>query len=221
MRITLIDDEKFLTAKIGKKLQDAGFIVEVHHGYNAFMKHADTGSDLYIIDISLSDGSWFDIVKWLRNSVESKVPILIISWYGDAERITMWLNLGGDDYMVKPLIPEVMIARVRALMRRPLNLLTGVALKYKNITYSIDKKETHVDENRIYLTHKESLILELFLREQGRIINRENLVSAVWWSHETSLVTDNTINATLSKMRRKIGNPFSLKTVYNEGYVLE
>ncbi len=68
--------------------------------------------------------------------------------------------------MVKPLIPEVMIARVRALMRRPLNLLTGVSLKYKNISYNIDKKETHVDENRVYLTHKESLILELFLREK-------------------------------------------------------
>ncbi len=221
MRITLIDDEKFLTAKIERKLQDAGFVVNVYHGYNEFMKSADTDSHLYIIDVSLSDGSGFEIVKWLRNAVESKVPILIISWFGDAERITQGLNLGGDDYMVKPLIPEVMIARIRALMRRPLNLLSGTSLKYKNISYNIDKKETHVDENRVYLTHKESLILELFLREQWKIINRERLIGAVWWSYESTDVTDNTINATLSKMRRKIGNPFALKTLYNEWYLLE
>lgn len=221
MRITLIDDEKILTARMQKKLQDAWFVVNIYHGYKEFMRSADTQSHLYIIDISLSDGSWFEIVKWLRNSVESKVPILIISWFWDAEKITEWLNLGCDDYMVKPLIPEVMIARVRALMRRPLNLLTGVSLKYKNISYNIDKKETHVDENRVYLTHKESLILELFLREKWRIINRETLVSAVWWCHESTDVTDNTINATLSKMRKKIGGPFSLKTLYNEWYVLD
>lgn len=221
MRITLIDDERFLTAKIEKKLQDAGFVVQVYHGYKEFMKHTDSTSDMYIIDISLTDGSGFEIVKWLRNSAETKVPILIISGYGDAERITLWLNLGWDDYMVKPLVPEVMIARIRALMRRPLNLLTGASLKYKNITYNIDKKETCVDENRVYLTHKETRILELFLREQWRIINRENLINSVWGCHEASLVTDNTINATLSKMRRKIGSPFSLKTVYNEWYILE
>ena len=221
MRITLIDDEKILTAKIQKRLQDAGFVVNVYHGYKEFMRNADTESHLYIIDISLTDGSGFAIVEWLRNKVESKVPILIISWYGDAERITQWLNLGWDDYMVKPLIPEVMIARVRALMRRPLNLLTWASLNYKNITYNLDKKETLVGENRVYLTHKESLILELFLREQWRIINRESLVTAVWWCHESTDVTDNTINATLSKMRKKIGSPFTLKTVYNEWYVLE
>ena len=185
------------------------------------MKSADTDSHLYIIDISLSDGSGFEIVKWLRNSVESKVPILIISWYGDAERIAQGLNLGWDDYMVKPLIPEVMIARIRALMRRPLNLLSGTSLRYKDISYNIDKKETHVGENRVYLTHKESLMLELFLREQWRIINREQLIGAVWWTYDSSNVSDNTINATLSKMRRKIGNPFPLKTLYNEWYLLE
>lgn len=221
MRITLIDDEKILSAKIEKRLQNAGFVVKVYHGYKEFMRDADIDSHLYIIDISLADGSGFAIVEWLRKTVESKVPILIISWYGDAERITYGLNLWCDDYMVKPLVPEVMIARVRALMRRPLNLFNWTSLRYKNIEYNIDKKETHVWENRVYLTHKESLILELFLRQQWRIINRESLVSAVWWSRESTDVTDNTINATLSKMRRKIGDPFSLKTLYNEWYILE
>ena len=83
MRITLIDDEKILTARMQKKLQDAWFVVNIYHGYKEFMRSADTQSHLYIIDISLSDGSGFEIVKWLRNSVESKVPILIISWFWD------------------------------------------------------------------------------------------------------------------------------------------
>lgn len=79
MRITLIDDEKILSAKIEKRLQNAGFVVKVYHGYKEFMRDADIDSHLYIIDISLADGSGFAIVEWLRKTVESKVPILIIS----------------------------------------------------------------------------------------------------------------------------------------------
>jgi DNA-binding response OmpR family regulator len=82
--------------------------------------------------------------------------------------------------MVKPLIPDELIARIKALMRRPIHINPEIPITYKNITYNPDKKMTHVGDQIIYLTHKESMILELFLKNQNRIIRRDELISSVW-----------------------------------------
>ena len=185
------------------------------------MRHGDARSNLYIIDISLWDGSGFDIITWLRGNSNTKAPIMIISGYGESEKVVYGLNIGADDYMVKPLLPDELIARVKALMRRPSNILSDKILLYKNISYNPERRETKVWENKVYLTHKESMILELFLTRFWRLVSREELINAVWWWNQLSDVSDNTINVTLSKLRKKIGNNFNLKTIYNEWYILE
>jgi len=87
MHISIIDDEKILGSKIKKKLEHEGYIVSAFTGYQDFMSHGDGLSDLYLIDISLGDGSGFDIIQWLRNSTLCKAPILIMSGYGDSDNI--------------------------------------------------------------------------------------------------------------------------------------
>jgi DNA-binding response OmpR family regulator len=106
-------------------------------------------------------------------------------------------------------------------MRRPSNILSDKILLYKNISYNPERCETKVWENKVYLPHKESMILELFLTRFWRLVSREELINAVWWWNQLSDVSDNTINVTLSKLRKKIGNNFNLKTIYNEWYILE
>lgn len=221
MHISIIDDEVMLATRMQKKLENDGFSVSSFNSYKEFMRKGDGQSQLYIVDISLWDGSGFDIIKWLREKVESKVPVLIISGYGDSEKIIYGLTLGADDYMVKPLHPDELIARIKSLLRRGTELKTQKPIEYKSISYNPERKETYVNNIKIHLTHKESMILELFIRNPGRIINREDLINTAWWSIQMSDVSDNTINVTLFKLRKKIGPDFQLKTIYSEWFLLD
>lgn len=221
MHISIIDDERILGSKIKKKLENEGYAVSTFYSYSDFMTNGDADSQLYIIDISLWDGSWFDIIKWLREDADCKSPIMIMSGYGDSENIIYGLNIGADDYLTKPFIPDELIARVKALLRRPTTLIPYKLLAYNSITFDPESRETRCWDTKIYLTHKESMVLEFFLLQQWRIISREKLITYIWWGHLISDVSDNTINVTLSNVRRKIWENFNLKTMYNHGYILE
>jgi len=94
-------------------------------------------------------------------------------------------------------------------------------MRYKDIVFNTVTKETRVAGKPVYLTKNESLIIEAFFSNQKKIITREKLISSVWGGHKMSDVSDNTINVTLSNIRRKFSGKFALKTIYNQGYVLE
>lgn len=221
MHITIVDDEKILGSKIKKKLENEGYTVSAFYSYEEFMNQWDANSQLYIIDLALWDGSWFDIISWLRGKAECKSPIMIMSGYGDSENIIYGLNIGADDYLTKPFVPDELIARVRALLRRPIELISQNLLIYKNITFDPSSKEVMVWNTKIHLGYKENMILEFFMSNQWQIISREKLITYIWGGIDISDVSDNTINVTLSKLRKKIGSQLNLKTMYNHGYILD
>ena len=221
MHISIIDDEKILSSKIRKKLESEWYAVSDFYSYSDFMKHGDSYSHLYIIDISLWDGSGFDIIRWLRTNVECNAPILIVSWYADSEKIIYGLNIWADDYLTKPFIPDELIARIKALLRRPKGLTTYSLITYKDVSFNPETQETKKWSTKIYLTHKESMILEFFMRKRWEMITREKLINSIWWGNNLSSVSDNTINVTLSRIRKKIWSELKLKTMYNHGYILE
>ena len=128
------------------------------------MRHSDVISDLYILDIALKDGSGFDIIDWLRNKKESNTPVLITSGYGDSQNIIYGLNIGADDYITKPFIPEELLARVRALLRRPAQMGATKDICHKNLIFHPGTKEVTIETGKVILAHKEILILEFFLK---------------------------------------------------------
>ena len=144
MHISVIDDEKILANKVLKKLQGSGYAASAFYGYEDFMRHGDADSQLYIIDISLGDGTGFDIVRWLRQNKQSTVPIIMISGYGDSQNIIYGLDLGADDYLTKPLVPDELIARVKAILRRPSIINAGEIIRYKNISFHTHTREVYV-----------------------------------------------------------------------------
>lgn len=221
MHITIVEDEKILSKRIKQKLEAVGFAVSTFYSYEEFMKNGDSDSQLYMIDISLKGKSWFEIIKWLRQSTDCKSPIMIISWYCDSEMIIQWLNIGADDYLIKPFNSDELTARVKALLRRPPIFTPKMSITYKSISFNPEKNEVRVGGNVLCLTHKENMILEFFLNNQSVVISREKLINYIWWWHNMSDVSDNTINVTLSKLRKKVWQDFTLKTMYNHGYILD
>lgn len=221
MHISIIDDEKILGLKIKKKLENEWYAVRTFDSYEDFMAHGSVRSQLYIVDISLGDGSGFDIISWLRWQEGCRAPILIISGFGDTDKIIYGLNIGADDYLTKPFFPDELVARVKALLRRPVDITPHIVLRYKDITYDPSTQETRVWDTIIYLNHKESMLLVFFLKQQKQIVSRDILVTTVWWPHSPNDVTDNTINATLSKLRKKFWTELHLRTIYGHGYILD
>ncbi len=221
MHISIIDDERILGLKIKKKLENEWYAVTIFGSYSDFMAHGSVRSQLYIVDISLGDGSGFDIIIWLRSQEGCRAPILIISGYGDSEKVIYGLNIGADDYLTKPFVPDELVARVRALLRRPGDIISHALLRYKDITHDLSTHETRVWDIQIYLNHKESMLLVFFLKQQKQIISRDILINTIWWLHNLHDVTDNTINATLSKLRKKIWTELQLRTIYGHGYILD
>ncbi len=108
------------------------------------MAHGSVSSQLYIVDISLGDGSGFDIIASLRSEEGCRAPILIISGYGDSDKIVYGLNIGADDYLTKLFVPDELIARIRALLRRPIDITPRIFLRYKDITHDPSNQETRV-----------------------------------------------------------------------------
>jgi len=180
MHISIIDDEKLLVSKIIKKLESNGYVASAYYGYEDFMRNGNAESQLYIVDVSLGDGSGFDIIKWLRKNNQSQVPIIMVSGYGDSENIIYGLDIGADDYIIKPLIPEELIARIKAMFRRPNNFVESKEIQCGDIIFDQLTKKARIGEHEVYLTKTESLLFETFLMNRGSIISREKMITQAW-----------------------------------------
>jgi DNA-binding response OmpR family regulator len=223
MNISIIDDEKILANKTSKKLEKHWYSVNVYNSCRDFFNVCFIESDLYIIDLGLGDGSWFDIIKWLRIEKQSKAPIIITSAYSDSEKKIYGLDIGADDYMTKPFFPDELLARVKAQLRRKNNLVNDQDenIFYKNIVFEKNSGIVKVWGIQVTVTKKERQLIHLFLSHAWKLIPKNKIIFSIWDSTDFDSVSDNTINVTISKIRKKLGEEFNLKTRVNAWYILE
>jgi DNA-binding response OmpR family regulator len=221
MNISIIDDEAILTSRIGKKLKLEWYTVNEHYSFQSFMDSPYVDSDLYIIDLALWDGNGFDIIQWLREEKHSFAPIIITSWFNDTEKKVYGLNIWADDYLPKPFAPDELMARIQALFRRKNQVSNNNILQYKNIIYNLSHNDIMVNGEHVPLTSKEKQIVKYFLYNQWVLVEKIKLIHSIWGCYDELNVSDNTINVTMSKIRKKLGKEFSLKTKVNQWYILE
>ena len=217
MHISIIDDEKILNNKIVKKLESNGYTASGFLSYKEFLQYGNHLSDLYIVDVSLGDGSGFEVVRFLRKKWCTS-PILMLSWYGDSENIIYGLNIGADDYMTKPFIPDELIARIHALLRRPKNLQDQNCIEYKWLTLLPMSGKAALHGSPIQLSRKEFFFLEILLMNRGNFVERDVLVTKVWWSPELDEISNNNINVISSRLRKKIGPDLVIESGTNKAY---
>jgi len=221
MHITIIEDEKILSNNIAKKLNRNWYNTKVFNSYNEFINENNLDSDLYVIDISLTDWSWFDIIKHIRKNRENKTPIIITSWYWDIEKKIYWLDIWADDYLAKPYSIEELEARIRALLRRSYENINNSEITYNDLVLNLKEKLIRKNWEVIDLTSKEIQFVEYMMFNVWKIVKKIDLINSVWWKFDEIDVTDNTINVTISKIRKKLWESFKLKTMINRWYMLE
>lgn len=220
MNICIVEDEELLAEWISKKLQKNWYNVVVYNNLTDLKNWFNQASDLYIIDIWLPDWTWFQALDFLRETKKVNSPIIISSGYADIDKKVHGMNLWADDYLVKPFLPEELLVRVKALIRRSYTKSPQTILKYKTFVYDTATKNLKRWKIDIKLTKKELDLVEYFLYNKWKLISKSNIVSSVWWEYDWFSVSDNTINVTLSRVRRKLWSSFSLVTVVGDWYIL-
>jgi heavy metal response regulator len=221
MRILLIEDEKKTAAYLAKGLGEAGFQVTTAEDGDTGLEFALSRSfDLFIIDVMLPKRDGWSIVSTLKRK-EIRTPILLLTARDSVQDRVKGLELGADDYLVKPFAFSELLARVQALLRRG-RTQEPTLLRLADLELDLARRRAQRGGRRLDLTAKEFNLLALLLRRQGQVLSRTTLAEQVWDMNFDS--DTNVIDVAVRRLRGKLDDPFDAKllhTVRGMGYVLE
>ncbi|NLG06179.1 MAG: response regulator transcription factor [Candidatus Pacebacteria bacterium] len=218
MRILLVEDELKLANAVKRVLELQKYAVDVaYDGELGLDLAVGEEYDLIILDIMLPNFSGLEICKQVRQE-KITTPILLLTAKGQISDKVTGLDVGADDYMVKPFSFEELFARIRALMRRAPQL-EDVVLKIGDLVLNPITSKVTMGETEIQLSAKEYTILEYLMRHKNSIISKEQIVSHVW-DYDAD-VLPSTVEVHVKHLRDKIDSPFNfnlIKTIRGFGY---
>ncbi len=221
MRVLLVEDEHKIARALKRALEQESYAVDVaYDGDNGYAMATTEPYDLAIIDRMLpGDKDGIAIIKGMRDQ-KVHTPVLLLTALGSVKDRTTGLDSGADDYLVKPFALEELLARVRALLRRPAEQ-HGTVLKAGDLSLDTVTFRVVRAGKEISLTNKEYGLLEYLLRNQGRPLSKENIIAHVW-DYDADILP-NTVEVYIKYLRAKIDAPFEkplIKTVRGFGYKL-
>jgi DNA-binding response OmpR family regulator len=221
MRILVVEDDRRLGPSLKKGLEGSHYAVDlVDDGEDAVLMATATPYDLIILDILLPGLNGFEVCKQIREQ-ERSMPILLLTALGEIDHRVKGLDLGADDYLVKPFAFSELEARVRALLRRGGPVKTAT-LQFMDITLDTRTHEVRRGERVISLVNKEYALLEFFMRHPHQVLSRSMIAEHVWDGDTEHL--SNVIDVYIRYLRRKLcdqNEPDVIYTVRGSGYQLK
>jgi DNA-binding response OmpR family regulator len=218
MRILVVEDDALVADAMRRGLVEAGFAVD-HLGSAEHAEAALTQEhfDLALVDVGLPGADGFELVRRLRRS-GSRLPVLIVTARDAlADRVNA-LDLGADDYLVKPFAVPELAARCRALIRRATSVGSS-AMTLGSLHLDLAGRNARVGDREIELTRREWAVLECLALHVGEVVGKERLLQAIAsWDDE---ITANAVEVYISRLRAKLGDAVRLRTVRGLGYRLD
>jgi DNA-binding response OmpR family regulator len=222
MRILIVEDEEKLCDNIALFLSNEGFTVDkALDGEEGLDLALENTYDCIVLDVLLPGLSGIEFCKFMRNEMSSNVPILMLTALGELEQRIEGLNAGADDYLPKPFDLRELLARINAIIRRNQTLSDGRVL-YRELVLDSKRHLVHLRGEELELSAREFSILELFLRNPGRVFSREEITDRVWETGYES--RSNIVDVYISYIRKKLENrglKDLLETVPGFGYRLK
>ncbi len=225
MRIALLEDDKQQAEVMQVWLEATGHVCHCFRDSKSFQQAVGREPyELLILDWILPDGSGLEVLKWVRTHVEWPVPIIFVTQRDGEEDVVGALEAGADDYMVKPVKPLEMLARITALGRRshPAREHHDI-LEFGRFRVDLLRRRLEKDGEPLELTHKEFDLALFLFRNTGRLLSREYLLECVWGT--TADLHTRTVDTHISRIRNKLGlvpdQGWKLSAVYQHGYRLE
>ena len=221
MKLLLIEDEIKTAAYVSKGLREHGFVVDcVYRGDDGLHLATEQVYDLVLLDVMLPGRSGWEVIAGLRQ-VKKHVPILFLTARDAVEDKVRGLELGADDYLVKPFAFSELLARIQSILRRS-GIREADTLSVSDLEIDWLRQDVRRAGIKIQLTAKEFALLSLFARRRGEILSRTLISEQVWDMNFDS--DTNVVDVSIRRLRAKIDDPFDLKlihTVRGRGYVFD
>ena len=212
MKILLVEDNEMIIKAISFLLEEHGFDVSHASTIKEAKEMISKNYDLIILDVMLPDGNGLDFFKNYVN-----VPTLVLSAKDEEEDVVTSLDLGVEDYIIKPFRSKELLSRINNIIKR--NKKNNIKM-YKNITFDLDAYRVYVDKNEIDLTGLELKILFYLLENSGILVTREMIINKIW-DESGKFVNDNTLSVYIKRIREKIGREDIIKTIKGVGYRMD
>lgn len=220
-KILIIEDDKTIARVLKEHLSTWGYQVETVKDFQRVLEEfADFEPQIVLLDIGLP---YFNGHHWCGEiRAVSKVPIIFISSADDNMNIVMALNMGADDFIAKPFDMNVVTAKIQALLRRTYAFKEQTSLlEHKGAVLNLSDATLTYKEQKIELTKNEYRILHTLMASAGKIVSRDEIITALW--EDDSFVDDNTLTVNVTRLRRKLedaGLSDFIKTKKGIGYVV-
>ncbi len=219
-RVLVVDDEMSLRRLLRAYLSKAGFdVVDARDGREAIFEFERSRPDIAIVDVMLPELDGYEVVRRLR--ARSSLPIILLTAKGQERDRVTGLEVGADDYVVKPFSAPEVVARVRAQLRRirgfgeedlPSDPEVG------SVRLDLAGRRCVLDGKEIELTRREFDLLAALIRSRDRVLTREHLLESVW---ETEFISQRTVDVHVAALRRKLGGAVAITSLRGVGYRLD
>ena len=217
-KILVVEDDTLIVRNLSELLRQEGFAVTTASGQKEALQAAENvGFDLALLDISLLDGNGFSLCKSLKERYQ--LPVIFLTATDDEASVVMGLDMGADDYIIKPFRPMEMISRIKSVLRR-----TGRAqavFEIGNLRVDSVRGTVHKNGKEVYLSALEYRLLLVFLNNRGVVLSRSKLLESIW-DIVGEFVNDNTLTVYIKRLRDKIEddpqNAQIIRTVRGIGY---
>lgn len=221
MRILLVEDDPDLGPAVAANLARDGFAVDlVTDRASAEAALAATQYAVLLLDLGLPDGDGLELLRRLRRE-RVGLPTLVLTARDSVDERVEGLEAGADDYLVKPFAHAELVARIRAVLRRPGRDLDPV-IRIGKLSFEPASGHLEVDGRVIVLPRRERMLLEALVRRAGRVVTRKVLEEALW--DQDAEIESNTLESHVSRLRRRLaeaGAGVSIRTLRGVGYLLE
>jgi two-component system copper resistance phosphate regulon response regulator CusR len=221
MKILIIEDEYKTGDYLKQGLSEAGFVVDlVRNGTDGMHVALTEDYDLIVLDVMLPGIDGWEVLQGVRRGGK-QLPVLFLTARDRVDERVKGLELGADDYLVKPFVFSELVARIRTLLRRG-RAMEQTVLKVADLELDLLRRRASRGKQRIELTAKEFALLELLIRRQGEVLPRSLIASQVWDMNFDS--DTNAIDVAVRRLRAKVDDDFEpklIRTVRGMGYVLE
>ena len=223
MEVFLLEDDAAIGMGLSYALENEGYKTTLTKTVSEALKLVEEKAfSLYILDLTLPDGSGYDVCKAIRQKTDA--PVLFLTAYDDEVNVVMGLELGADDYISKPFRIKELLARMKSVLRRCKIDNPDGCVRIKNLEIRTGEAKVFKDGKEIILTAMEYRLLLILLNNRGHILSRTALLENIW-DVAGDFVNDNTLTVYIKRLRDKIEdepeNPSIIRTVRGMGYVIE
>lgn len=223
MDIFLLEDDNAIGIGLTYLLKNEGYSVTIAKTVEEALEIIRNKTfTLYILDLTLPDGSGYDVCTQIKK--QGDLPVIFLTAYDDEVNVIMGLELGADDYISKPFRVKELLARIKTVLRRYNKDTADGMINIGNIRINTNEAKVYKDSKEVILTAMEYRLLLIFINNRGIVLSRQKLLEDIW-DVAGDFVNDNTLTVYIKRLRDKIeedpASPIIIKTVRGLGYILE